>query len=483
MKKMDKSSFFRRAFEKSPRFWMSIALLFSDLFAFVTSVGLTFLVWRLISDKSGILIQYMRIFPFSFIFFVSLYLLRGLYPGIAVNRIVELKRLVVTTTFGYLVIVAFVSVFEATNPRDTIFFTILWGFSLGLVPFSRWVFRGILIYVKMWGEPVIVFGQGKECEMILDHLNRYKKLGLRPVAVVNGQKTTQGEYNIPTILWSSWFQDRNHADQYPNVRTAILIYPEVSASIFNTLVDNQLGGFSRLIFVSGWEHLRSSWVQPVDLVGILGLEIRKNLLNKREQLLKRILDITIVLVVSIVMFPFLLLLFGLVYWDSGGKPLYNQIRFGYQGKRFKLYKFRTMVLDADKILTAYLETHPEMQVEWEFAHKLKNDPRTTWFGQILRKLSLDEIPQIWNVLKGEMSIVGPRPIVDTEIPKYQDTFTLYQQVKPGITGLWQVLGRNNTSYSERIRLDEYYVRNWSIWMDIYIIIRTAWVVIRRRGAY
>jgi lipopolysaccharide/colanic/teichoic acid biosynthesis glycosyltransferase len=142
-----------------------------------------------------------------------------------------------------------------------------------------------------------------------------------------------------------------------------------------------------------------------------------------------------------------------------------------------------MVPDADEILTAYLETHPEMEVEWDANHKLRNDPRTTRFGQIIRKLSLDEIPQMWNVLKNEMSIVGPRPIVNTEIQKYQDTFKLYKQVKPGITGLWQVLGRNNTSYSERIRLDEYYVRNWSIWMDIYIIIRTAWVLIRRRGAY
>jgi Undecaprenyl-phosphate galactose phosphotransferase WbaP len=480
---MEKPSLFRRIFEKSPRFWMSIALLFSDFFAFVTAVGLTILVWRIFSDKSGILIQYIRIFPFSFIFFVSLYLLRGLYPGIAVNRIVELKRLVVTTTFGYLVMIAFVSVFEATEPRDTIFFAILWGFSLGLVPFSRWVFRGILIHFKMWGEPVIVFGFGEQCEMILDHLNRYKKLGLRPVAIVNGQEKTQVELNIPIIMGSSWFQDVNYSSKYQNIGTAIIINPEISETISNAIVDNQFGNFSRLIFVSGWEHLRGSWVEPVDLGGILGLEIRQNLLNQREQFFKRFLDITLVLVGSTVMFPFLLLLFGLVFLDSGGKPFYTQIRIGYQGKRFKLMKFRTMVPNADKLLTTYLDTHPEMRVEWNAAFKLKNDPRTTWLGKLLRKLSLDEIPQVWNVIKGEMSIVGPRPIVDTEIQKYQETFTLYQQVKPGITGLWQVLGRNNTSYSERIRLDEYYVRNWSIWMDFYIIIRTAWVVIRRRGAY
>jgi Undecaprenyl-phosphate galactose phosphotransferase WbaP len=414
---------------------------------------------------------------------VSLYLLRGLYPGIAVNRIVELKRLVVTTTFGYLVMVAFVSVFEATEPRDTLFFAILWGLSLGLVPFVRWVLRGILIHYRMWGEPVVVFGSGKRCEMILDHLNRYRKLGLRPVAIVNGKEKIQAEGNIPIIMDSSWFQDLNHSNKYQNVGTAIIIYPEFSKPISNALVENQFGNFSRLIFVSGWEHLQGLWVQPVDLGGILGLEIRQNLLNQREQFLKRFVDISLVLLGSTLLLLFLLLLLGLVFLDSGGKPFYKQIRIGYQGKRFKLIKFRTMVPNADNLLASYLETHPELQDEWYATHKLRNDPRTTWFGQVLRKLSLDEIPQIWNVLKGEMSIVGPRPIVDTEIEKYQDTFKLYKQVKPGITGLWQVLGRNNTSYSERIRLDEYYVRNWSIWMDIYIIIRTIWVVIRRRGAY
>jgi Undecaprenyl-phosphate galactose phosphotransferase WbaP len=480
---MDKPSFIRRTFEKSPRFWMSMALLFSDFFAFVAVVGFTILVWRIFSDKSGILLQYIRIFPFSFIFFVSLYLLRGLYPGIAVNRFLELKRLVITTTFGYLVMVAFVSVFEATEPRDTGFFAILWILSLGFVPLSRWVIRGILIYFRMWGEPVVVFGNGERLAMILDHLNRFKKLGLRPVAIVSSNEKTLVENTIPIISDSSWFQDLNHSTKWKNVGTAIIAYTEFYDSISSALVENRFGDFTRLIFVSGWEYLRSSWVQPVDLGGILGLEIRQNLLNKREQFLKQFLDVTLILIVSSLMLPFLLLLLGLVFLDSSGKPFYSQIRIGYQGKRFKLIKFRTMVPDADNLLRAYLENHPELRDEWNATHKLKNDPRTTKFGQILRKLSLDEIPQIWNVLKGEMNIVGPRPIVDTEIQKYQDTFTLYKQVKPGITGLWQVLGRNNTSYNERLRLDEYYVRNWSIWMDIYIIIRTAWVVIRRRGAY
>ena len=433
--------------------------------------------------ESETLNKYFDVLPYFFIFFMSLYLLRGLYPGIAVNRIIELKRLVLTTTFGYLIMVAFVSIFEATQPRDMGFFAILWVFSLGFVPLSRWVLRAILIYFKMWGEPVIVFGYGEQGKKIIDHLNRYKKLGLRPVAIIDSGGGSDVDFNIPIIRGSTWFRNMNNAITYQKVSTAIIIYPEVSEPIAEAIAVNQLGHFSRLIFVSGWEHLRSTWVEPVDFGGFLGLEIRQNLLNKRERLLKRVLDIALVLAGSIVMLPLFLLLFGAVFLDSNGKPLFSQIRIGYQGNRFKLWKFRTMVPDAESILISYLKENPELREEWETTHKLRKDPRTTRLGQIIRSLSLDEIPQIWNVLKGEMSIVGPRPIVDTEIPKYQAIFNLYKQVKPGITGLWQVLGRTDTSYSERIRLDEYYVRNWSIWMDLYIIVRTAWVVSMRKGAY
>ena len=142
-----------------------------------------------------------------------------------------------------------------------------------------------------------------------------------------------------------------------------------------------------------------------------------------------------------------------------------------------------MVVDADKVLQDYLDKHPELREEWERDHKLKNDPRVTLVGRVLRKTSLDELPQIWNVFKGEMSLVGPRPIVDDEIEKYGDTFNRYKRVLPGITGLWQVSGRNNTTYQERVNYDEYYVQNWSLRFDLYILLRTVRTVLFREGAY
>jgi lipopolysaccharide/colanic/teichoic acid biosynthesis glycosyltransferase len=142
-----------------------------------------------------------------------------------------------------------------------------------------------------------------------------------------------------------------------------------------------------------------------------------------------------------------------------------------------------MRTDAESVLEEYLTKHPELREEWESNTKLRNDPRITSIGGLLRKTSLDELPQLWNVLIGEMSLVGPRPLLDEDVVKYDDSFALYARVKPGLTGLWQVSGRNNTTYAERIRLDVYYVRNWSVWMDLHILVRTVKTVLLREGAY
>jgi lipopolysaccharide/colanic/teichoic acid biosynthesis glycosyltransferase len=173
----------------------------------------------------------------------------------------------------------------------------------------------------------------------------------------------------------------------------------------------------------------------------------------------------------------------LIRLDTPGSILYGHSRIGMRGETITVWKFRTMVVNADQVLDGFLSTNPGALEEWKMSHKLKNDPRVTRVGQFLRKTSLDELPQLWNVLMGEMSLVGPRPIVPDEVAHYEGGFTLYKRVRPGITGLWQVSGRTNAAYSDRVRYDEYYVRNWSIWLDIYILLRTVWTVIRGEGAY
>ena len=163
--------------------------------------------------------------------------------------------------------------------------------------------------------------------------------------------------------------------------------------------------------------------------------------------------------------------------------LYRQRRLGKDGKSFDVFKFRTMRQDADEVLARYLEENPGLREEWEKDRKLKHDPRITRVGHFLRKSSLDELPQLLNVVRGEMSLVGPRPIVEDEIVKYGEVYADYCRVRPGITGLWQVSGRNNTTYEERVSLDRYYVTNWCIWMDLWILARTFPVVLTGYGAY
>ncbi len=138
--------------------------------------------------------------------------------------------------------------------------------------------------------------------------------------------------------------------------------------------------------------------------------------------------------------------------------------------------------DSQRLLTELLQNRPDLRAEWEQNQKLQDDPRITRVGRVLRKTSLDELPQLWNVLRGEMSMVGPRPIVDAEVPKYREAYDLYRRVKPGMSGLWQVSGRSSTSYDERVQMDTYYVRNWSVWIDLVILARTVGAVIFSRGA-
>ena len=169
--------------------------------------------------------------------------------------------------------------------------------------------------------------------------------------------------------------------------------------------------------------------------------------------------------------------------QDGGPAFYGHKRLGKDGKTFKCWKFRSMVPNAGDVLTELLENDPAAREEWNNTFKLKNDPRITKIGDFLRKTSLDEIPQLFNVLKGEMSLVGPRPIVFDEIKYYNENIKYYYSVKPGVTGLWQVSGRSDASYRKRVKLDNFYVRNFTILRDIQIMIKTVFVVLKREGAY
>lgn len=206
-------------------------------------------------------------------------------------------------------------------------------------------------------------------------------------------------------------------------------------------------------------------------------------MDKLDEISKTIFDFTLTLIGTICVSPLLVYIAYRIKKEDPGPVIFKHMRVGKNGKQFPCYKFRSMCVDAKQMLEKHLKENPEALIEWERDFKLKNDPRVTPIGEFLRRTSLDELPQIFNVLKGEMSLVGPRPIVKEEVPRYGKHIKKYYSVKPGITGLWQVSGRSDISYPERVALDVEYVVNRNLFKDIKILIKTFDVVFRKKGAY
>jgi Undecaprenyl-phosphate galactose phosphotransferase WbaP len=224
-------------------------------------------------------------------------------------------------------------------------------------------------------------------------------------------------------------------------------------------------------------------MQVRDFNGMLGFATSHRLKMFWNLGIKRLLDLLLVSLGGLVILPFLLLIALLIKLSSPGPVLYGHKRLGLNGKYFKAYKFRSMIIGAEKKLENLLEADPRLREEWEASHKLKDDPRVTKIGNLLRRTSFDEFPQLINILKGEMSLVGPRPVTDPEIEKYGENSMRVLSVKPGLTGLWQVSGRSDTDYAERVSHDLYYIQSWSVWLDLWILYRTPGVILRGKGAY
>jgi Undecaprenyl-phosphate galactose phosphotransferase WbaP len=239
--------------------------------------------------------------------------------------------------------------------------------------------------------------------------------------------------------------------------------------------------FPNILFILNTAPFGSLWVQTIDLHGTLAIQTNYHLLNKRETIIKRILDMFLTLVLLLFTWPLFLVLALLVKLSSKGPVFYAQKRLGQNGDLFDSLKFRTMHQNAEDMLQDLLASDPEARNEYEEYHKLSNDPRVTRIGKFLRRYSLDEMPQFINVLKGDMNLIGPRSYLPRELPEIGDYARIILKVKPGITGWWQVMGRNATSFRERLQLDEYYISNWSIWLDLYIMIKTVYVLISGKG--
>jgi Undecaprenyl-phosphate galactose phosphotransferase WbaP len=244
-------------------------------------------------------------------------------------------------------------------------------------------------------------------------------------------------------------------------------------------VEDYAHTFTHLIVIPDLFGFASLRVPVQDLGGTLGLEVRQQLLLPMPRFIKRTMDLTLTIFGGTLILPLLLLIAVIIKLESKGPVLFSQDRPGRRGKLFRILKFRTMHVDAEE---RFNKLSPELKEEFLKHGKIKRDPRVTAFGRWLRKLSLDELPQLWNVLLGELSLVGPRPYLQDQVREMQEKDEVVFRVIPGLTGLWQVSGRSELTFEERLKLDTYYVRNWSIWLDIWILARTVPVLLGK-GAY
>lgn len=409
------------------------------------------------------------------------YATAGLYPGVAVSPVDELRLISTATTLIYLVLGSALFLFQGEGTYSRTVFLLAWVLSLVLVHICRALVRSLVAERRWWGYPVIIMGAGKTGDMVIRTLQRRPRIGLKPVFVLDDDPKKKGYlHGVPVAgkLDMAPRLARVHRIPY-----AIVAMPGVPRPRLLDMLTRYGQTFAHLLVIPDLFGFASLWIEAKDLGGILGLEVRQQLLLPGPRLAKFVIDLMLTLVGGLLLVPLLAAIAIAIRLDSSGPIFYGHTRIGQQGRRFRAWKFRTMVPNADQVLHQYLDAHPDLKDDWEQNQKLRNDPRITRVGWFLRRTSLDELPQLWNILRGEMSLVGPRPIVDEELWRYGDEISLYSRVPPGITGMWQVSGRNNITYEERVSLDAYYVRNWSVWVDIYILLRTVWVVLRGEGAY
>ncbi len=372
----------------------------------------------------------------------------------------------------------------------------LWLCNLLLIPLARACGRGVLDILGLWQMPTVIIGAGANAGDAAAALADETSMGYHVVAFVDIHGAS-----VPAIanevrrsmapVLSCPPSDTQSIQQQLEVLLAergqpqIVIALDSLSNVESQRVVQYLSASARNIhIIPAIRGLPLFGTQASHFFSheVLFLTVRNNLSRRAYRWIKRGFDLFGASLLLLLTSPLFLVLAALIR-RSGETPFYSHARVGRNGTSFKCLKFRSMRPDADRVLQDLLDNDPVARAEWDRDFKLRNDPRITPVGRFLRRTSLDELPQLINVIKGEMSLVGPRPIVTAELERYGDYVNLYLQVLPGVTGLWQISGRNDTTYTERVSLDAWYVQNWSLWYDIAILFKTVGVVLNKRGVY
>ncbi len=394
--------------------------------------------------------------------FTRLYHGNPLYPSAPLAPVEEFRRLTLTTLGTTAVFFAYLAFYGKASPLPSYAVIIAAGINIIFAPQGRNILR---YFLKKWNIaqiPVVLLGPKKETKRLERIFRHSIYFGLSVKQVFTKAEDAQ--------VWA-----REH-----KVKHCISCQP---LRVFRASLRTLLGWFSIIISLPEPSVFPIAMTRPVEFSGYGGIEMANQLRQKGIVAAKRVVEASLAVFGVVILFvPGLLISIVLILVYRDFNIFYRTQRLGRRGVPFTIWKFRSMYTDADARLAELLENNPELREEWETTGKLACDPRITSIGKMLRKTSLDEVPQLFNVLRGDMALIGPRPIVEREVPYYGEHYLTAFSVKPGITGLWQVSGRSGVDYEARVALDLYYAQNWNLWMDCWILLKTVAVVLIQRGA-
>ena len=419
------------------------------------------------------------VFPLLYIIFLNI---EQLY-----NRRAQfwqiIQKLFITSCYAVTSIIILLYIARIAGSTSRMFIAVFWILSFILLVIFRYIVKKILEKYQLLQIPVLIIGAGKTAELLVQGIKNDAGMGYKIIGLLEDNKVEKGILENYPVLGK--FSDAEQVIAKYNINHVFIAAPGLEQGKLTKLIYKvqplvkSMGVIPNLIGVPmGGIEAESLFNEKLML-----LRLKNNLARPINRWIKTVFDYVLTITGTIVISPILIIIALWIYKDSPGPVIFKHRRIGKNGKEFNCYKFRSMCVDAKERLEQLLKIDPEAKAEWEKDFKLKNDPRITKSGAFLRKTSLDELPQIFNVLKGEMSLVGPRPIIRDEMVRYGEYINDYLMVKPGMTGMWQVSGRSDTDYKQRVQLDSWYVRNWSVWLDTMLLWRTMKIVAQCKGAY
>ena len=470
----------RTAFRENRSQIVILLLILLDIGTISTAVLLSASIRLLLIPVMGGDINWTLIFHGLLFFVIAniiLAWLNGLYPGFGLAAVHEMQKILYVVTLASVFLGVFLFLQQLGEAYSRFIFLLTWLLSILFMMLGRFALRNRFSRFSWWGIPMVIIGSEERALPVIDKLFQSRRLGFRPVYYFN-PNYFDGETVLDVQVIRSEEELQNLASK-SNIKHVVFTdsLEEVSSSKFHWMRDV----FPNILFVLKTSPFGSLWVRAIDLHGTLAIETNYHLLNKQETIIKRILDIFLTILLLLVTWPIFLVLMLLIKLDSKGPIFHTQKRLGENGELFDSIKFRTMYEDSERMLKNLLNNDSQARQQYQEFHKLSNDPRITRLGKFLRRYSLDEMPQFFNVIKGDMNLIGPRSYLPRERAAMGEFAKIILKVKPGITGWWQVMGRNATSFKERLQLDEYYISNWSIWLDVYIMIKTVWVILSGQG--